>query len=230
MSELKCILFDCMETVVDVIRIPDIRMYSSFAYYGCGYEDLWQSFDAFVEEYNYARLQLERDGLKYIEYNLFDRFNFMVKRKSIKREESIKAMAAISANYWKNYKANCYVDDAVKSVLSDLHSRYKCAIVSNFMVDEGVEELLAAYEVDQFFDFVVTSIKVGWRKPHKKIYDTALNLSKVSKDQILFIGDDYLCDYVGPKDYGFKAALLDKKNENGKFRSLGELVESIGIT
>ena len=41
MSKLKCILFDCMETVVDVVKIPDIRMYSSFAYFGSGYEDLW---------------------------------------------------------------------------------------------------------------------------------------------------------------------------------------------
>lgn len=229
MSELKCILFDCMETVVDVMKIPDIRMYCAFAYFGSGYEELWRDFDSFIEDYNYARMKLEEDKLDYREYNLFDRFNFMVKQKLSSHVQIKEVTSAISANYWKNYKANCYVDNEVKAVLSELQSKYKCGIVSNFMVEGGIEELLNEFNIARYFDFVVTSINVGWRKPHREIYDTALKLSKVKKEEMLFIGDDYICDYIGPKEFGFDAVLLDKKNENGKYRSLRELIEGIGI-
>lgn len=188
-----------------------------------------ERFDSFVEDYNNARIRLEENQLKYREHNLFDRFRFMVKQRNISEDECEKAVAAISANYWKNYKANCYVDDEVKAVLSDLHSRYRCGIVSNFMVDGGVEELLSDYGIDGYFEFVVTSIKVGWRKPHKEIYDAAFKQSRAEKEEILFIGDDYICDYVGPAEYGFSAVLLDKKNEKGRFQSLKELISAIGI-
>jgi putative hydrolase of the HAD superfamily len=225
----KFILFDCMETLVDVEKIPDIRMYSSFAYFGCGYEELWRDFDHFVEEYKYAKIKLEENQIKYKEHNLFDRFRFMVKQKSISESESDKALADISANYWRNYKANCYVEEEVKAVLKALHSSYRCGVVSNFMVDGGVEELLRDHGIAEYFEFVVTSIKVGWRKPHREIYDTALKLSKVEKEEILFIGDDYICDYVGPKEYGYNAVLLDKKEGDGRFRSLKELVDEMGL-
>jgi len=225
----KCILFDCMETVVDVKEIPDIRMYCAFAYFGCGYEKLWKDFDSFVEDYNFARAKLEEGQIEYKEYNLFDRFSFMVKQKLNSDDEIEEAVAAISANYWRNYKANCYVDEGVKDVLSQLQPKYKCGIVSNFMVESGIEELLNDFGVARYFDFVVTSIKVGWRKPHREIYDTALKLSEAEKEEILFIGDDYICDYIGPLEYGFNAVLLDKKKKDGKFRSLRELIFETGI-
>ena len=224
MSEIKCILFDCMETVVDVFKLPDIRMYAWFAYNGCGYEDLWESFDAFVQEYNTAKNEMENGKSKYEEYNLFNRFSFMLNQKLAEKEKIEKALAAISNNYWCNYIANCYVDSDVKAALADMHSRYRTGIVSNFMVDGGIEELLAIHGIERYFDFVVTSIKVGWRKPHRGIYDAALKLSEVSKNQILFVGDDYVCDYVGAIDFGFNAILLDKKNDRSE---LGKNVDSI---
>ncbi len=213
MSEIKCILFDCMETVVDVFKLPDIRMYAWFAYKGCGYEDLWMDFDDFVQEYNAARIEMDKCRSKYEEYNIFDRFSFMVKQKLGEKDKVEEAVAGISDSYWANYKANCYVDDAVKATLADLHSRYRMGIVSNFMVDGGIEELLVIHGVERYFDFIVTSIKVGWRKPHRGIYDAALKLAEVPKDQILFVGDDYVCDYVGAIDFGFNAILLDKMKD-----------------
>jgi putative hydrolase of the HAD superfamily len=227
MSELKCILFDCMETVVDVFKLPDIRMYAWFAYNGCGHEDLWESFDAFVQEYNVAKNEMDKGRAKHEEYNLFDRFSFMVMQKLKEKDKVEKVVAAISNNYWCNYMANCYVDIDVKAALADMHSRYRTGIVSNFMVDGGIEELLAIHEIDRYFDFVVTSIKVGWRKPHWGIYDVALKLSEVSKDQILFVGDDYVCDYVGAIDFGFKAILLDKKNGRSELATNVEKVQSL---
>ncbi|WP_010250057.1 HAD family hydrolase [Acetivibrio cellulolyticus] len=231
MSEIKFILFDCMETIVDVLKLPDVRMYSAFAYHGSGYEDLWNDFDSFVSDFARVKSEMEKARQKYEEYNLFDRFRLMVNQKLTDENQIEKAVDAISANYWKNYKANCYVADDVKAALADLHSKFKCGIVSNFMVVGGIEELLEIHGIDKYFDFVVTSVNIGWRKPCKEIYDATLALARVPKEQILFVGDDYVCDYVGTTSYGFNAVLLDKENVNKnadrKVQSIKELLEII---
>jgi putative hydrolase of the HAD superfamily len=211
MPRYKCILFDCMETIIDVIEKPDLRLYAYWAYAGCGYESLWESFDAFAQSYSNIRNAFKKSYKEFEEYNLLDIFEYMAKQLSDDANVKEKVTKALFNNYWRNYKSNCIVYDDVKSVLSELSDKYKLGIVSNFIVKEGVEELLKINGIYKYFDFVVTSIKIGWRKPHHIIYDTALDLAKVSKEEILFTGDDYVCDYEGPTKYGIDAVLLDKE-------------------
>lgn len=110
-------------------------------------------------------------------------------------------------------------------------SRLTCGIVSNFMVENGIEELLSRFGVIQYFSFVVTSVGEGWKKPHSRIYDTAARLAKVANEKILFIGDNYECDYIGPRNYGFHSILLDKENRYPRvadsINSMDELLEKI---
>lgn len=231
MTHIKCIYFDCMETLIDVKENPDMRLYSWWAYNGCGCEDLWENFDAFSREFIEARDQLTKSLRPNEEYALLRRMEYMLQRKKVDDITVRKAVEALSANYWKNYKANCFVDDKVRETLSLLSSRFKCGVVSNFMVPEGIEDLLRSFEIDHYFDFVVTSIHVGWRKPHPFIYDAALELTREQKEHILFVGDNYTCDYEGPVQYGLNAVLLDKENKyahvNRRISHLKELTEII---
>jgi putative hydrolase of the HAD superfamily len=57
---------------------------------------------------------------------------------------------------------------------------------------------------------VVTSVKCGWRKPHKIIYDEAVSKSGAKIRDICFIGDDYVCDYKAPREIGIKSYLYDR--------------------
>jgi len=226
---IKLILFDCMETVVDVVKEPDISDYAWWAYNGCGYEHYWTGFKSFCYDYSCVKEEIESMLTQYEESSMVDRFKLMVKRKEIPEPVAQKIVAAISENYWANYKSNCYVDNSVKSILAELSKKYDCGIVSNFMVDGGIEELLQDHGVAQHFNFIVTSIKVGWRKPHPAIYDFAVELAKLPKEQILFIGDNYQCDYEGPIKYGFKAIHLDKKNIGKAENSINTLGELSGL-
>jgi len=204
-----------METVVDVLEKPDMRLYAYWAYAGCGYESFWGSFDAFLDSYIKVKAELEKCLNAFEEFDLFKRFGHMVKQLTDDSSIIENVTKAVSKNYWRNYKSNCIVFNNVKSCLAELHEGYKLGIVSNFAVEDGIEELLEINGIGKYFDFVVTSIKTGWKKPHFKIYDTALELAKVTKEEILFVGDDYVCDYEGPKKYGFDAVLLDKDCNHG---------------
>lgn len=233
MIKPKCLLFDCMETVVDVVTIPDLRLHAWWAYNGSGYEFLWDCFDSFADSYREAKIHIEQSRNIYEEYNIFDRFKLMLSKKQNESFDVAKVYNAISQNYWQKYKKNCYVDESVKSALSCLSKKYKCGIVSNFMVEGGIEELLKTHGIYKYFDFVVTSINVGWKKPHRIIYDKATELARVEKEQVLFIGDNYICDYDGPIKYGFHAVLLDKSGTNTeanrKIKHIKELVDFLSL-
>jgi putative hydrolase of the HAD superfamily len=56
---------------------------------------------------------------------------------------------------------------------------------------------------------VVTSVDVGWRKPHPKIYAEALRRLGSTAREALFVGDTYLADYAGPRAVGIDALLID---------------------
>jgi putative hydrolase of the HAD superfamily len=228
--KFKCILFDCIETVIDIFEKADSRVLAWWAYNGCGYECLWDNFDSFAEAYEIAINELAQFKEIHEEYNIFERFRFMVKQKTNDKNELGKVATAVFQNYWSNYKANCYVDDSVRNTLSYLCSRFKCGIVSNFMVEGGVEELLEIHDIGKYFDFVVTSIGVGWRKPDARIYDVAVELAKVPNEQILFVGNDYKCDFKGPIQYGLEAIWLDKHNiENVEDRRIEKIKDLIYI-
>lgn len=232
MIKPECLLFDCMETVIDVIKLPDSRLYAWWAYNGSGYEHLWDCFDSFADSYIEVKKQIDQSIKEYEEYNMLERFKLMLSKVLDKSFDASEALTAISQNYWNNYKENCYVDESVKSALSCLSKKYKCGIVSNFMVEGGIEELLKIHDIYKYFDFVVTSINIGWKKPHHEVYEKAHELAGVEKEQILFIGDNYICDYNGPVEYGFQAVLLDKNGTNTeanqKIKHIKELVVFLG--
>ncbi|OIQ95635.1 phosphoglycolate phosphatase [mine drainage metagenome] len=58
-------------------------------------------------------------------------------------------------------------------------------------------------------DVVVTSVDVGWRKPHPAIYAAALNALGVDARDAVFVGDSYLAEYVGPERTEIRAFLID---------------------
>jgi putative hydrolase of the HAD superfamily len=86
-------------------------------------------------------------------------------------------------------------------------------VVSNFKVPGGVEELLEAHHLKKFFDFVITSINIGWRKPHPEIYRQDLGYADTDLNNIHFIGDDISKDYSTLKELGISAILLDRNNQ-----------------
>ncbi len=169
---IEFILFDCMETLIDMTQLPDRRDYAFWAYEGCGVEYLWRDFEEFFDEYRLAADSITEKSPQYKEHSIMERFMLMLDRKNIKEKRDI-LIDSIYQNYWKNYSSRCYVDVETVNLLDYLSNKYKIGVVSNFIVDNGVEDLLKKTGIIDYFEFVVTSVKCGWRKPHKIIYDEA---------------------------------------------------------
>lgn len=227
-NHIKYIFFDCMETIVDLNEIPSQNDYAHWTFSNSGVEHYWNDSTDFLERYILAKEQLRTSMKENEEYEIERRIELLVSNTdSIKSHNKQEVTRTLYDHYWKTYKSKCYVEDNIKNVLTLLKSRYKLAVVSNFMVRNGIEEMLDSNGILNIFDFVVTSINFGWRKPDSKIYDYSIYRSGCKPDEIIFIGDDYENDYLAPKRLGMGSMWLSKgqpkKSEDDTIINFSEL-------
>lgn len=206
------VLFDCMETLVDLSKLPNLKDYAAWGFYGSGVEELWEDFDEYFRHYLLAKAELSAKLPELAEYEMKGRF-FQAVRSSFPDMDFGRAEETadkICTNYWHNYKAMSYVSEDVLKVLPDLAKSFRLGVVSNFMVMGGIEEMLELHGLLRNFEFVVTSVAEGWRKPHPAIYRKAIESMGPFDGDIIFVGDDYLNDFITPGTLGMKPVFLDR--------------------
>ncbi len=81
-------------------------------------------------------------------------------------------------------------------------------IVSNHVW--RLPEIVAALGLPLRPDAVLTSARVGYRKPHPQIYAAALRRAARAPSEVLFVGDNARADVEGPRAAGMRAVLLDR--------------------
>ena len=72
---------------------------------------------------------------------------------------------------------------------------------------------------------VLTSARVGYRKPHPEMYAGALRLAACEPGDVLFVGDNLEHDVEGPRAAGMRAVLLDRGGADGRADIIGSLLE-----
>jgi FMN phosphatase YigB (HAD superfamily) len=72
------------------------------------------------------------------------------------------------------------------------------------------------------------SYEVGYIKPEREIYGWLTEQADVTPDQCLFVGDTWLADYEGPKQFGFHARHLNRIAASGE-DTISELTELLSI-
>jgi FMN phosphatase YigB (HAD superfamily) len=62
--------------------------------------------------------------------------------------------------------------------------------------------------IGQFFAWVVTSVDAGFRKPAPEFFDFALGKCALSKNEVLFVGNQLNTDIKGDEQYGIRTVWL----------------------
>ncbi|MBH1940820.1 HAD family hydrolase [Mobilitalea sibirica] len=235
-ANIKYIFFDCMETLVDMVELPTSRDYAYWTYEGSGVEQYWLDKEEYWLQYKKAQEELLACYDVNEDYEICHRIRLTVENNTrIDRERKDIVAQKLYRNYWNNYRAKCYVNPDKKQALKELSQEYQLAVVSNFKVKEGIQELLESHDIREFFDFVIVSVDCGWRKPDKRIYEEAMKLAGCNEEEILFVGDDYENDYVIPRKLGMKAVYYDVGEKYrdcdtfSNFLSLKERIKTLGI-
>lgn len=115
-------------------------------------------------------------------------------------------------------------------VLSYLREKgCKLAIVSNTPYHQMVVNKMKKDGIFDFFDAVVTSHKVGIRKPCERIFNYALEVLGGRVDEAVMIGDTPFQDILGAKKIGMKALWMYREADeepylvDGIIRGLEEI-------
>jgi len=107
----------------------------------------------------------------------------------------------------------CELWPEVDYVLKVLRDRgYALAIVSNVQAIYARRDL-CQLGILHLFDAIVFSSEVGWVKPHKAMFQTALEKLGLDASKAVMVGDTFEEDIIGPKKIGLKAVLVTRTEE-----------------
>lgn len=74
----------------------------------------------------------------------------------------------------------------------------RTGVISNIAYDASVvAERIHRLLLGNAFEFIITSSHFIFRKPHKRIFDLALEKAGLQADEVWYIGDQYECDVKG---------------------------------
>jgi len=116
--------------------------------------------------------------------------------------------------YWRLF------DDAAPALDRLAGAGVEALIVSNHVWQ--LPEIVAALGLPLPPDAVLTSARIGYRKPHPKIYATALRRAALPPSEVLFVGDNARADVLGPRAAGMRAVLLDRDDASERESGNGE--------
>lgn len=112
--------------------------------------------------------------------------------------------------------------EGVQEVLQFLDPQYRMAIVCDSGITPGriLRKILDKVHVLGFFGATVFSDEVGYNKPHRLMFETALRRLHVNASKTVHVGDSYETDIVGAKSMGMKAVWFNRGGtvKTGKFR------------
>lgn len=92
----------------------------------------------------------------------------------------------------------------IERFLDFLHSSgIRTAVISNIAyAGEAVKERIDRLLPDNHFEFVIATSEYLFRKPHRRIFDLALEKAGIEPDGAWYAGDNYECDVAGARGAG----------------------------
>lgn len=110
---------------------------------------------------------------------------------------------------------NWLLEPDAAAALAELQSAgYRLGLVSNAGDTRDVFQLVEKFDIEQYFDFVLTSAACSYRKPHPRIFELALAHWGYMPDQAAMVGDRLDADVGGSKMLGMFAIWIKRRARN----------------
>ena len=94
-----------------------------------------------------------------------------------------------------------------RDALERIGQNFRIAVISN--ADGEIERVLSRCGIADCFESITDSGIVGVEKPRPEIFEAALTSMQARADESLYVGDVYSVDYIGARNAGMQAVLLD---------------------
>lgn len=225
MKDYRVFVFDLFDTLIDFNRylLPEfsvndekhhstfIEVYKVFEKYYQGY-DRDKFYDSFVESHEkFQKLK----SIENKEYYNGERFRILMRGLGIELNSDVDPVIdEMVEAHMNSLSSTMEFPEGNREVLNLISEKYeRMAIISNFDYAPAAYMLLNKFDIRKYFERVVISVEVGWRKPRPEIFFKALELLDIDPDDALYVGDNYNVDVLGAKSVGIDVIWINRNNE-----------------
>ncbi len=236
---IRAILFDCWGTILHAPRLMT-REAAIEAFHRTlqelGYETDFKLFrETYLREAERQHREADRD---YRELDYVERLRRILEAIGL-GEDAERLAEEIWRRYLDEWPRQSRLDPEAPELLRRLRAGYKLALVTNFPDLPTAHRVFDTLNLWEYFDAIVVSAEVGYRKPSPLIFQKALEQLKVKPQEAVMVGDTLEADIEGAKKLGIKTILIDperaRRGENpggadaiiGSLRRLEEALEKI---
>jgi len=199
--------------------------------------DLLDECDEFVLEFNQRlhKYYKERDK-QFIETSTFLVLKELLAEKGHNDVSDSVIRESLDAHYAVTQKNWQLEDDAIACLDSLREQNYKLGLLSNAGDHRDVLQLVEKFGLDPYFEFILTSAGCGFRKPHYKIFQLALEKANARGEEVVMVGDTPDADVLGANRMGMYSIWITRRAESppddpqpaqprAVIKTLGELPE-----
>jgi putative hydrolase of the HAD superfamily len=106
--------------------------------------------------------------------------------------------------YFSAFLEHCHLIPGTAEVLGTLKVPYRLGLLSNFTHGPAARKIIDRVGLTSFFDVVLISGELGYRKPHPLVFHRLIEHFEVKGSQILYVGDDPEPDIMGAERAGIQ--------------------------
>jgi len=125
-------------------------------------------------------------------------------------ERLMAAAEDVTFFYETHYQVRSLRPEALAALEALQKKGHRLAIISNIISRGLVPRRLVEYGIAHYFDPVVTSSNLGWRKPNVRIFDEAARLMQLPPEACAYVGDTVSRDVIGARRAGYRLAIQIK--------------------
>ncbi|WP_066288171.1 HAD family hydrolase [Bacillus sp. FJAT-29937] len=106
-----------------------------------------------------------------------------------------------------------FVYEETFQVLDKLKGNYKLLLLTNGSPDLQNTKLTITPEIAPYFDQIVISGGFGKGKPDPSIFEHALSLMSLHKDEVIMVGDNLMTDILGANRAGIRSVWINREDK-----------------
>ena len=113
-------------------------------------------------------------------------------------------------------------------MLEYLLPKYELHIISNGWQDIQVNKMKSS-EIHHYFGEIITNELAGTRKPDRRIFDYAVEVTKADLAESLMIGDNYEADILGAINANMDVSAILNGSDSPEQKLFDEIVRTDGL-
>ncbi|MGB3940290.1 MAG: HAD family hydrolase [Candidatus Manganitrophaceae bacterium] len=213
---IKGILFDLYGTLIDIETNESLeeiyRGISHYLTYHGVYRHRWEVRDRY---YQIMKQRKETSSEEYPEIDVEAIWNVFLEKEGIKAVATRLELAKILAQFYRGAsRTRLQLYPEVKRVLDELRVVYRLGLISDAQPCFALPEIQAV-GLDGYFEPIIISAQYGFRKPDRRLTEKALDMMKLTPEEVIYVGNDMFRDIYGAKRLGIKTLFVDS-NQGAK--------------